>query len=218
MVSQKAARFLAWYPLDSELLQEVLVSDRPREFASSPDKSGLYMTDNGVMQIGNKVSSIDLEAPDRIVEVDLGEWCRPHGIDLWRNGNLPVTTENPGQLLVIDVERKVLENECPTGGQTPHIIRCSTDSSTTYMSNARSRTVARIDLQSGNHRLLETGDRPEGSVLGNDWTRLYVAHCDGEEIAVVDNASWTVLGEIEAVGDPVRCGLTNAGQSLAYGL
>ena len=90
MASQKAARFLAWYPLDSELLQEVFVSDRPREFASSPDKSGLYMTDNGVMQIGNKVSSIDLEAPDRIVQVDLGEWCPPHGIDLWRNGTLPV--------------------------------------------------------------------------------------------------------------------------------
>ena len=224
VVSQKAAKALAWYSLGGELLHEVPVSDHPHEFVSSFDRSRLYMTDNGVMQIenagagGNKVSIIDLVGRERIGEVDLGDWRRPHGIDLCRDGTLLVTAENPDQLLVINVERKEIENEYPTGGQTPHIVRCSADSATAYVSNARSRTVAKIDLRSGRRELLETGDRPEGSALNSDGSKLYVVHRDGDKIVVVDTASWSVLGEIAAAGGPVRCGLTNGGQTLAYGL
>lgn len=224
VVSQKAAKSLGWYSLAGELLHEVPVSDHPHEFASSSDRGRLYVTDNGVMQIenagagGNKVSIIDLQARKRVGEFDLGPWRRPHGIDLCRDGTLLVTTENPDQLLVIDVERKVVEKEYPTGGQTPHIVRCSTDSATAYVSNARSRTVAKIDLLGGKHELLETGDRPEGSALSSDGKKLYVAHRDGDKIVVVDTTSWTVLGEIEAIGSPVRCGLTSAEQTIAYGL
>lgn len=224
VVSQKAAKSLGWYSLDGDLLHEVRVSDHPHEFVASPDRSRLYMTDNGVMQIenagagGNKVSIIDLDARERIGEVDLGDWRRPHGIDLCRDGTLLVTTENPDQLLVINVERQEIEQEFPTGGQTPHIVRCSSDSRTAFVSNSRSRTVARIDLQSGRRDLIETGDRPEGSALSDDGAKLFVAHRDGDKIVVIDTASWRVLGEIATVGSPVRCGLTNSGRTVAYGL
>ena len=121
LVSQKASKSLAWYSLEGELLHEVSVSDHPHEFAISPDKTRLYMTDNGVMQIenagegGNKVSIIDLEARERIGEVDLGQWHRPHGIDLCRDGTLLVTTENPDQLLVIDLGPEADRETVPDG-------------------------------------------------------------------------------------------------------
>ena len=155
VVSKKAAKSLGWYSLGGELLHEVSVSDHPHEFVSSSDRSRLYMTDNGVMQIenagagGNRVSIIDLEARERIGEVDLGDLRHPRGIDHCPDGTFLVTSENPDQLLVIDVERRAIEKEFPTGGQTHHIVRCSPDSATAYVSNARSRTVAKIDLGSG---------------------------------------------------------------------
>ncbi len=224
LVSQKASKSLAWYSLEGELLHEVSVSDHPHEFVSSPDKTRLYMTDNGVMQIenagegGNKVSIIDLEARERIGEVDLGQWHRPHGIDLCRDGTLLITTENPDQLLVINLERKQIEKQHPTGGRTPHIVQCSPDSTTAYVSNARSRTVAKIDLASGGLDLLETGDRPEGSALNRDGSKLYVAHRDGDKIVVIDTTDWEVLGEIATPGGPVRCGVTSSGRTIVYGL
>ncbi len=224
LVSQKAAKSLAWYSLAGELLHEVAVSDHPHEFVSSPDKTRLYMTDNGVMQIenagegGNKVSIIDLEAGERIGEVDLGQWHRPHGIALCPDGTLLVTSENPDQLLVINVGTQQIEKEYATGGQTPHIVQCSTDSTTAYVSNARSRTVAKIDLASGRRELLETGDRPEGSALNEDGSKLYVGHRDGDKIVVIDTADWAVLGEIATPGGPVRCGLTSTDQTIVYGL
>lgn len=224
VVSQKAAKSLAWYSLGGELLHEVPVSDHPHEFAASPDRTRLYMTDNGVMQIenagqgGNKVSIIDLELRERVGEVDLGRWHRPHGIDVCSDGTLLVTSENPDQLLVINVERREIEKEHPTGGQTPHIVQCSPDSTTAYVSNARSRTVARIDLASGEREMLETGDRPEGSVLSGDGAILYVGHRDGDKIVAIDTASWTTLGEVATPGGPVRCGLAEGGRTLAYAL
>ena len=224
VASQKAAKSLAWYTLGGKLLTEVAVSDHPHEIALSADRSRLYVTDNGVMRIenagegGNKVSIIDIEARKRIGEVDLGRWHRPHGIDVCADGTLLVTTENPDQLLLIDIERRVVTKSHPTGGETPHIVNCSPDATTAYVSNARSRTVAKIDIASGEHELLETGDRPEGSALNRDGSRLYVAHREAHQIVVIDTARWAVLGEIATPGAPVRCGLAGDDKTLVYGL
>ena len=218
LVSQKASKSLAWYTLGGEQLAEVSVSDHPHEIVRSPDGRRLYMTDNGVMQIenagagGNKVSIIDLDARERIGEIDLGKWHRPHGLSLCADGTLLTTTENPDQLLVIDVERQAVVKEYPTGGETPHIVHCSPDSTTAYVSNSRSRTVAKIDLATGEHQLVE------GSTLSKDGSKLYVAHRDADKIVVIDTAAWTVLGEIATGGAPVRCGLTADQKTIAYGL
>ncbi len=224
LVSQKADKSVAWYTLNGALLAEAAVSDHPHEIVRSHDGSRLYVTDNGVMQIenagegGNKVSIIDVAARERVAEVDLGKWHRPHGIDLCADGALLVTTENPDQLLVIDPAAKIIEHQYPTGGETPHIVHCSLDSSTAYVSNARSGTVAKIDIASGQTQLIETGARPEGSTLSEDGSKLYVAHRDADKIVVLDTVEWKVLGEIATPGAPVRCGLALGETVLAYGL
>jgi YVTN family beta-propeller protein len=224
LVSQKAAKSVAWYTLEGELLAELPVSDHPHEIVLSPDGSRLFVTDNGVMRIenagegGNRVSVVDLPGRAKVGEIDLGKWHRPHGIDLCADGTLLVTAENPDQLLVIDPTESTILKEYDTGGETPHIVRCSPDSKTAYVSNARSRTVAKIDVASGARSLVETGARPEGSTLSRDGRTLYVVHRDGNKIAIIDTAAWEVRGEIPTGDQPVRCGLTSDEKTLAYAL
>jgi DNA-binding beta-propeller fold protein YncE len=224
LVSQKAAKTIAWYTLEGELLAEIPVSDHPHEIVLSPDGSRLFVTDNGVMQIenagegGNRISVVDLSSRARTGEIDLGRWHRPHGIDLCADGTLLVTSENPDQLLVIDVAGSAIAKEYDTGGETPHIVRCSPDSKTAYVSNARSRTVAKIEVASGERSLLETGDRPEGATLSKDGSTLFVAHRNANKIAVIDTEAWEVRGEIPTGDQPVRCGLTSDEKTLAYAL
>ena len=223
LVSQKAFKSVAWYTLGGELLAETSVSDHPHEIVLSPDGSTLYVTDNGVMQIenagkgGNQVSVIDMQARQKVDSYDLGEYYRLHGLALCADGKLLVTTESPDQLLIIDRATKAVRNY-PTGGETPHIVRCSNDSAYGYVSNARSRTVAKIELATGEHQLVETGDRPEGSTLSKDGSKLYVAHRDADKIAILDTAAWKVLGEIPTGKSPVRCALTGDQKTIAYGL
>lgn len=222
LASQKAAKSVAWYTLEGELLAEVAVSDHPHEIVRRGDR--LYVTDNGVMQIenagqgGNKVSIIDLEARERIGEVDLGEFYRPHGIDVCADGTLLVTSENPDQLLIADLSDNSITARYETGGETPHIVRCSLDSAYAYVSNARSGNVAKIRLTDGEREMVATGDRPEGQALSKDGSKLYVAHRDADKIVVVDTADWTVASEIATGGSPVRCGLNGDETLIAYGL
>jgi DNA-binding beta-propeller fold protein YncE len=224
LVSQKAAKTIAWYTLEGELLAEIPVSDHPHEIVRSPDGSRLFVTDNGVMQIenagegGNRISVIDLSSRARTGEIDLGRWHRPHGIDVCADGTLLVTAENPDQLLVLDPDESAIVKEYDTGGETPHIVRCSPDSKTAYVSNARSRTVAKIDVASGERSLLETGDRPEGSTLSIDGSTLFVVHRNANKIAIIDTAAWKVRGEIPTGDQPVRCGLTTDEKTLTYAL
>jgi YVTN family beta-propeller protein len=224
LVSQKAHKSVGWYTLAGELLAEVPVSDHPHEIVRSGDGSRLYVTDNGVMQIenagvgGNKVSVIDVRGRAKSGEIDLGKWHRPHGVDLCAAGPLLVTTENPDQLLVIDPDKGILSHEYPTGGETPHIVHCSPDSTTAYVSNARSGTVAKINLATGERQLLATAARPEGSTLSKDGSKLYVAHRDADKIFIIDTIAWRVLGEIETGKAPVRCGLAMNETVLAYAL
>jgi DNA-binding beta-propeller fold protein YncE len=224
VVSQKASKSIGWYKLDGELVAEAAVSDHPHEIVLSPDKKRLYVADNGVMQIeyegegGNKVSIIDVDAKEKVGEVDLGEYRRPHGIDLCANGVLLVTSELPDQLLVIDLEQRAVVRTFDTGGETPHIVHCSQDSTQAYASNSRSGTVARIDIETGERELLETGARPEGSCFSPDHASLYVTHRDGNKIVAIDTADWSVTGEFSVPGQPVRCGVGSDGRTIAYGL
>jgi DNA-binding beta-propeller fold protein YncE len=224
VVSQKSSTSVGWYTLDGDLVGEAAVSDHPHEIVLSPDKTRLYVADNGVMQIefegegGNKVSIIDVPGRKKVGEVDLGEYRRPHGIDLCADGTLLVTTELPDQLLLIDAAQQKILRTLDTGGETPHIVHCSGDSTQAYVSNARSRTVARIDLETGERELLETGDRPEGSCLSPDYSILYVTHRDADKIVAIDTADWSVSGEIATPGEPVRCGVSGDGMTIAYGL
>jgi YVTN family beta-propeller protein len=224
LVSQKAAKSVAWYTLDGDLLAEASVSDHPHEIVLSADGSRLFVTDNGVMRIenagegGNRVSVIDVAGRAKVGEIDLGRWHRPHGIDLCADGTLLVTVENPDQLLVVGVTQGAIVQQYETGGETPHIVRCSPDSKTAYVSNSRSRTVAKIDLASGARALVETGDRPEGSTLSRDGRTLYVAHRDANTVAIIDTAAWEVRGEITTGEQPVRCGLTTDEKTLACAL
>lgn len=224
LISQKASKSVGWYTLDGELLAEAPVSDHPHEIVLSPDGQRLYVTDNGVMQIefagegGNKISIIDVPGRKKVGEVDLGQWRRPHGIGLCPDGTLLATSEAPDQLLVIDAAEQKIVRTFETGGETPHIVRCSADSTQAYVSNARSRTVARIDLETGERELLETGDRPEGSCLSPDFATLYVVHRDADKIVAIDTADWSIVGEIATPGQPVRCGVSGDNRTIAYGL
>ena len=97
-------------------------------------------------------------------------------------------------------------------------FRASRDSKTAYVSNARSRTVAKVDLKTGERQSLETGDRPEESTMSADGSQLYVVHRNADRIAVIDAEKWKVSGEIKTGKEPGRVGVAKDGASLVYGM
>ena len=105
----KGASALAYLSPDGKVLATVPVGQHPHEMVFSKDRKYLYTSDNGIMRIeyagkgGNSLSVIDIAARKKIGNIPLGEYYRPHGIDLSpETGMLAITSEGPDQLLLVD--------------------------------------------------------------------------------------------------------------------
>lgn len=219
----KAASALAYVSPDGKVLTSVPVGQHPHEMVFSPDGRYLYTTDNGTMRIehpgkgGNSVSIIDVRARKKIGDISLGDFYRPHGIDYNRATNqLVVTTELPDQLLVVDPNARKVVRTFPTKGKTSHMVTLGPKGATAYVSNSSSGNVSAINLATGKVKLIETGKRPEGSILSRDGRELYVVHRDSDNIAVIDTSKDEVVANVITCKGPVRIALTGDGKTLVY--
>jgi len=66
--------------------------------------------------------------------------------------------------------------------------------------------------------LIQTGARPEGSVLSKDGRELYVANREANSITVIDTAKNQAIANISTGKGPVRISLTPDGGTLVYAL
>jgi YVTN family beta-propeller protein len=221
----KGANSLAYLAPDGKVLATVGVGLHPHEMAFSPDRKFLYTSDNGTMRIenpgagGNSLSIIDVVARKKIGEIPLGEFRRPHGIDVDpKTGLLAVTAEAPDQLLIVDpVKRKVVKH-FDTKGKTSHMVKLGPGAKWAYVSNTSSGTVSAINLDSGEVKRIETGDRPEGGVLSKDGKELYVPNRESNNITVIDTAKNQAIATIPTGKGPVRIAITPDGSTLVYAL
>ena len=73
---------------------------------------------------GNTVSIVDVAARKRVGEIPLGDYRRPHGIDLDpKTGRVLVSCELPDQLLVLDPGRRRVGRTYDTKGKTAHMVK-----------------------------------------------------------------------------------------------
>ena len=225
LILQKGGSSLAFYTPHGKQISVVPVGEHPHEMAFSPDRKYLYTTDNGTMRIeqagkgGNTVSIIDVAAKRKVGEISLGEFHRPHGIDVDpESGRLAISTELPDQLLVVDpVERKVVK-KFDTKGKTSHMVKFGAGARWAFVSNSSSGTVSAIDLSNGAVETIQTGNRPEGSVLSKDGKELYVCNREGASITVIDTQKRQAIANIPTGKGPVRIALTPDGGTLVYAL
>ena len=225
LVLQKGASSLAWYTPEGKLIETVSVGQHPHEMVVSRDGKLLYTTDNGTMKIehpgsgGNTVSVIDIAAKKRIAQIVLGQFRRPHGIDLDRaTGRLAVSTELPDKLLIIDPIKREILRTYDTKGKTSHMVRFGPGAKFAYVSNSSSGNVAAVRLSDGEVTLIPTGTRPEDSVLSRDGRELYVCNREAEKISVIDTAKNVVVGTIKTGKGPVRITAAPDGKTLVYAL
>ena len=225
LVLLKGANALGWFTPDGKMTASVAVGGHPHEMVYSADRRLLYITDNGIMRIehagkgGNTISIVDVAKRRRIGVIPLGENYRPHGIDIDRaTGRLVVTVEGPDGLLLVDSQQRRVLKRYDTKGKTPHMVTLGPGSNYAYVSHAGGDTVAAVNLSSGDVKLIQTGSRPEGSVLSKDGRELYVANREANSITVIDTQTNTAIASIPTGKGPVRIALTPDGSRLVYAL
>jgi YVTN family beta-propeller protein len=225
IVLHKGASSLGFYTASGEHVSDVAVGTHPHEIALSADGRYAYITDNGTMRIeqagtgGNTVSVVDLLERKKVAAISLGEFRRPHGIDLdHKTGLLAVSTELPDRVIVIDTKDRRILRTLETRGKTSHMVKWGPDSRRVFVSNSNSADVSVVDTQTGDVKLIPTAKRPEGSALSPDGRLLYVVNREAARLTLIDTARQAAVGEIRTGKGPVRIAVTPDGRQLVYAL
>jgi YVTN family beta-propeller protein len=205
-------------------LASTKVGRRPHEVAVSHDRKFCYATLYGIdlytedTEGGRAVAIVDLEKRERVGEIDLGKYRRPHGIEVGhQTGRLYVTCDRPAALLVLDPhERKVVQAvELNDAGALPHMCMISADEKTAFVACCGNASVEMLDLSAGRDvKQIPIGGVPMGMALTADGRTLFATNRTANGVAVIDAASAAVRRIIPIEGQPVRCVLTPDGRRL----
>jgi len=225
LILEKGVSALAFYSTNGQVIATVPVGQHPHELVFSADRKLLYTSDNGTMRIehpgqgGNSLSVIDLASRRKIADIPLGNFRRPHGMDLDpETGHLVVTTESPDQLILVDTKSRGIIRTFETKGKTSHMVTFGPGAKWAYVSNSTSNTISAIRLKTGEVKIIPTAKRPEGSVLSKDGKELYVCNRDESMISVISTESDSQVAIIRTGAGPVRIALTPDGSRLIYAL
>jgi YVTN family beta-propeller protein len=190
----------------------------------SADKKTLYVADNGVLWMTetgpgeNTLSVIDIPSQRRTAVIDLGQFRRPHGVTFDEaSGRVWVTTEQPSQLLSVDPVKRQILRRYDVQGKAPHIVNIG-PGGWAFTSNTDTGTVAAINTDSGDVRLISSGARPQGQVMSADRKTLYVTNAGESSISILDIERKTRIGTIPTGTAPVRVALLPDGKTLIYAL
>jgi YVTN family beta-propeller protein len=224
-VVEKIGSNVGFYNPAGQRVASVKAGPTPHEIVLSPDQRLAYVSDNGILWMtdagegGNTITIIDIRSRTKAGVINLGNYRRPHGMDIDRTTNRMVATiENPDGLLLIDLnQRKVLRMYDVQGGD-PHWVVLGPKAEYAYVANTATGTIAAVHLGSGKVKLIPTDARPQGGVMSADGKTIYFTNSDGDTISIIDTAKNERRGVIRTGKNPNRVGLTPDGRTLIYSL
>jgi DNA-binding beta-propeller fold protein YncE len=187
MVAHKWADSLGFYDTTSgKSLKTIPVGIKPHEFALTPDRKLAYVTNYGVdrytekSQGANTISIVDLERREKIGEINLGRFHRPHGIERGASGRLYITCDLPPSLVVVDPRKKAVVEHYDVGQSLPHMVAVTHDEKKAYTANSGSATVTAIRMGKPKPVAhIAIGGVPMGLAMAADGSRLYAANRTG---------------------------------------
>jgi DNA-binding beta-propeller fold protein YncE len=224
-IVEKKAGAVGFYSPAGQRLAGVKIGEHPHEIVVAPDGRTAYISDNGILWMqyagegGNTISIVDLRSRMKLGTIDLGNYRRPHGMDIDPKRNRLVSTiENPDGLLLIDLAARKVIRKYDVQGEDPHMVFLSPDGEVAFVSNTSTATLAAIHLESGKTKLIPTDKRPQGAVLSQDAKLFYLTNSEGNSITIIDIARQENIGRISTGQGPNRIALLRDGKTLVYSM
>ena len=186
----------------------------PHEVAASPDGRWAVVTNYGAQVPGSSLTVIDLDRRAVARTIPLGEYRRPHGAAFLPGGRrLAVTVEANRAVLIVELERGVVERALPTGEAGSHMLAVSPDGRTIYTANIGGGSVTALDASgTAPARTAPVAPRTEGIALSPDGRRLWVGSNQNNTVIVLDAATLAPLDTLAADGLPYRLAVTPDGR------
>lgn len=199
---------------DGRKTGEFRTGKAPHEIAVAGNGRFALVSNYGRETAGNTLSLLDLAAGKPTRSIDLGEHGAPHGLRLLPGDRRAlVTTEGSGSLLIVNVERGVVERAIEVGAGTGHMVALSPDAKIAYVTKINAGTLSRIDLATG----LKTQERAagrgaEGVAVSPDGKEVWVSNRQEGSITVHDPVTLAIRRRMNSKGFPIRVVFTADGR------
>jgi YVTN family beta-propeller protein len=191
--------------------------DGPHEVAVSPNGNVAVVANYGGRGApGSTLTVIDLTKAAVRHTIDLKQYHRPHGIVYFAGGKrVTVTAEEEGMLLIVDVEKGVVEKAIKTTAFISHMVAITPDASRAFVANIGSGSISVIDLEKGELiQQLPTGGGAEGIDVSPDGKVVWVSNRGADTVSVVDTESLEIKATLECASFPIRVKFTPDGKHV----
>jgi YVTN family beta-propeller protein len=218
VVLNKSEASASLIDLESGVVRATLPTSRgPHEAAISPDGRLALVGNYGTREKrGATLTVINVPAATVLRTIDLGEYRRPHGLLFLPDGrHALVTAEDNKALLLVDVNKGVVEAAFATQADVSHMVEVALDGRRAFVANIGSGSVSVIDLEKGAFlRTIETGAGAEGITASVDGTEIWVTNRSADTVSVIDAESLEILAQIPCASFPIRAKATPDGKHV----
>jgi YVTN family beta-propeller protein len=218
VVLNKSEATASLIDLESGAVRATLPTDHgPHEAAVSPNGRLALVGNYGSRdKPGTSLTVIDVPAAKVVKSIDLGEYRRPHGLLFLPDGRQAlVTAEDNRALLLVDVEKGVVEKSFATDQKVSHMVEVALGGTRAFVANIGSGSVSVIDLEKGVIiRTIETGAGAEGITASIDGKEIWVTNRSADTVSVIDAASLEILASIPCASFPIRAKATPDGKHV----
>ncbi len=213
-------------PVTLEVMARLATGKGPHEVATSSDGRMAYVSNYGSYGVfrpgeqrqepGETITVLDLKARTVAATWKLGEFKRPHGIVVSRDGKrLWVTVEENKAVLEIETSGGKIVKSWKTEQETSHMVVPTLDERKLYVSNIRSGSVTVITRSTDEVKTIVTAAGSEGSAISRDGKEVWVTNRGANTISVIDTATDTVKETFDSGGKmPIRVKFTPDGKEV----
>lgn len=203
-------------PTTFSVLAKLPTGIGPHEAAASPDGRFVYVANYGAREPGNTITVIDVARQAVARTLDLGDYRRPHGIWVSRDGRLLwVTCEANKAVLEINSETGQIARVFETGQDVSHMVVPTRDERKLYVANIGSGSVTVIERGSGQVKNIPTGAGAEGVDISPDGREVWVSNRGAHSISVIDTSRDEVGVTFASQGQvPIRVKFTPDGKQV----
>jgi YVTN family beta-propeller protein len=212
-------------PASHEVKSKIPTGRGPHEVAVSPDNKRAYVCNYGAfglfkqgeqpkLEPGNSITVIDLGSGAVVDTFDLGEYQRPHGIAVSKDGSkLWVTSEASQAVLEVSVKDGAILGTWKTNQDISHMLVPTPDEKKLFIANIRSGSATIIERASGRVVSLPTGDGAEGIDVTPDGKHVWVTNRAANTVSIIETATDSVVASLPSGGDfPIRVKFTPDGK------
>ncbi len=190
----------------------------PHEVAVSHNGRLAVVSNYGVRGTpGNSLTVINLAVSPPVVlrTIDLGNYHNPHGSAFLPGDSLLlVTSQGTQEVIIVNVNRGVVDAAIPTQHGLPHMLALTADGHTAYTGNMNDGTVSELDIPRLRFvRAFPAAPRDEGIAVTPGGDQVWVGSNTAKTVSIIATKSGTVADTIGGFGMPYRLAVTPDGRT-----